>query len=42
MMDSIDLEFVSNSINKIKEALKDKSVNDDFEQIYIGLRHLKI
>ena len=42
MMDSIDLEFVSNSINKIKETLKDKSVNDDFEQVYIGLRHLKI
>lgn len=41
MMDSIDLDFVSDSINQIKENFKDKSVNDDFTEVHFGLRHLR-
>lgn len=41
MTDSIDLEFVSNSINQIKETIKDKSVNDDFTAIHLKLENLK-
>lgn len=41
MMDSIDLDFVSDSINQIKENFKDKSVNDDFTEVHFGLRRLR-